>query len=100
MDCEYETKIYARFFSPGTLADEITDVEVKEFNVREAVKKSKSITERYGAKPYGFTFVTKTPILGGMHEEAVPGTFFLGGKLLTAEEILAGTDPKEQILRN
>lgn len=46
------------FHSPGTFFDETTGREVTERDPKQAAALAVAIVERYGAKPYGFRFVT------------------------------------------
>jgi len=92
-----ERKVFAQFFSPGTLFAETSTRELTEGTVDEAVAISKEISERYNATPYGFDLVTKLvsePIddgEGGKMEVASKeverdGRYYLGGKLIRYEE--------------
>ena len=53
-------KHFVVFFSPGTFVAEMTEKEIDSWSVDKAVAMSTKITERYGAKPYGFHFITKS----------------------------------------
>jgi len=92
-----ERKVFAQFFSPGTLFAETSMRELAEGTVEEAVASSKEISERYSATPYGFDIVTKLvsePIddgEGGKMEVASKevsreGRYYLGGRLIRYEE--------------
>ncbi len=101
-----QEKHYAEFFSPGTFVSETSVLPMETEDPKEAVARWNTITERYGAKPYAFQLFTQ------LHHDDVDdfkcrpkelrrsGMYFLGGTIRTAEEILAGTDPKEDILRS
>jgi len=53
-----QEKHYVTFHSPGTLFNESSTKEIDTWDIKRAVEMSKDITERYGAKPFGFTFST------------------------------------------
>jgi hypothetical protein len=91
-------KHFVEFFSPGTFVPEQTRKPIDAWNPVVAVELANGITERYGAKPYGFKFVTvltADPVPDGEggqltvepKEVARSGTHFLGGRLLTFDEI-------------
>lgn len=79
--------------------------------MKKAVELSKEISERYGAKPYGFSFVTyreADPVKDEKGNELKvepkrvawsPGTVFLGGVVETYDEVMKRNDPGEQTLR-
>lgn len=51
-------KHFVRFLSAGTFVAEETVMPIEEWDVDQAIEMVRNITERYGAKPYGFQFVT------------------------------------------
>lgn len=53
-------KHFVVFFSPGSFVAEDTTLPIDSWSVDKAVSMSTKIKERYGAKPYGFHFITKT----------------------------------------
>lgn len=94
------SKNFVVFYSPGTIVSESTEKEIDQFDTVVAVEMAKGIRERHGVTPFGFRFFTRT-----MNEkdftvktEYKPGTYFLGGKLLSLDDI---PDTKEnEILRD
>ena len=50
---------FVRFLSPGSFFDETTEKPVESWDIKTACKMAKEITERHGARPYGFEFLTK-----------------------------------------
>ena len=94
-------KHFVTFFSPGTLFSEETTREIKSWDVDKAVEMSYSIEARYGAKPYGFCFSTRSNDGTSLDSKETNRSdrYFLGGTKRTREEILAGEDPSEDTLR-
>lgn len=93
---------FVTFLSPGTLFDETRELPISGWDPEQAKEMAKGIVERYNATPYGFYFTTRERKQKDLdsREVARSSTYHLGGRILTAEEILAGTDPKEDILRS
>jgi len=107
----FKIKHTVSFNSPGTFFAESSVKDIDSWDVKKAVQMADSILERYNAKPYSFKFATyKThPSLvdeeGNEYEVKArflkeSGTYFLGGKLETYDEVIARNDPKEEILRS
>jgi len=91
---------FVRFLSPGTFFDESTEKPIETWDVKTAVKMARDITERYGAKPYGFVFaevIVSDPVddgEGGKLEVKpktvrTSGTHFIDGVLIRFEEVPA-----------
>lgn len=93
-------KHFVKFYSAGTFFAEDTVKEVDSWDVDKAIKMSKDITERYGAKPYGFRFFTKARTEANLDSKIVAqsGTYFINGVVETLEEIKAKGDPNNRIL--
>jgi hypothetical protein len=91
---------FVQFFSPGTLVAERTTKPIDSWNTEKAVEMSKEIKERYNALPYGFCFITRERKPGELDSSEVKRSpmYYLGGKILTLEEIKARNDPKDKIL--
>lgn len=50
---------FVQFFSPGTLVSETSTLPIDKWDTHLAADMARTITERHGAKPYGFQFITK-----------------------------------------
>ncbi len=98
------TKNYVVFYSPGTFFAESTSKEIDSWDTEKAIALSKEITERYGARPYGFRFKTlerdenDASMFPQTKETKTSGMYFLGGTIYTLEQIKARNDPNDRIL--
>ena len=61
---------------------------------------AKNITERYNAKPYGFRFITWERDFDELDSKVTKtsGIYYLGGKILSLQEVKNRSDPKDKIL--
>ena len=93
---------FVTFYSPGTFMAETTTKKIKEWNEATAVKMSRRIKERHGARPYAFRFSTRSRGPDDLDSKIVEesSVFYLGGKVETLEEITARNDPEEETLRS
>jgi hypothetical protein len=82
-------KHFVRFYSPGTFFAETTDKEIDSWDVEKAKEMAKDIIERYGAKPYGFQFITRSrkPEELDSSVSATSNMYYLGGRIRTLEEV-------------
>lgn len=95
-------KHFVTFYSPGTFVAENSIKEIDSWDVQAARDMAESIDERYGAKPYGFRFSTRTrgpDDLDSVVSNTSPMYYLPHCKVETLEEIEARDDPKESILR-
>lgn len=95
-------KHFVEFLSPGTFFSETSRKEIAGWDVEAATAMAVEIVERHGARPYGFRFVTRSrgpDDLDARDTDRSP-VYYLGGTIRTADEVLSGTDPKEEILRS
>jgi hypothetical protein len=94
-------KHFVTFYSPGTFVAEQTERPIDSWNVEEASEMAHAITERYGAKPYGFQFTTRCRGDGDLDSKEIARSPFyhLGGRVETLAEVEARNDPKEETLR-
>lgn len=88
------------FCSPGSFCSETTRQEIASWNVREACEMAKEVVERYGAKPYGFYFITRGRAYDKLDSRVVAesGMYYMGGYIKSLAEVIARNDPKESIL--
>lgn len=91
---------FVTFYSPGTFVAETTQKPIDSWDVDRAAQMAKGITERYGAKPYGFVFSTRARGDDELDSKVVSKSpfYYLSGKIETIEEIRKRNDPKERIL--
>ncbi len=86
------------FYSPGTFVQEETERPIESWDTKIATQMAVSITERYGAKPYGFVFstvVTAGAVPDGFGGELevrprqleASGTHFINGRVRTIDDV-------------
>jgi hypothetical protein len=94
-------KHFVTFYSPGTFVSEQSTKEIASWDVPAAQAMAGDVEERYGAKPYGFRFSTRTrgpDDLDSKVTSTSPTYFLPHCKVETLKEIEARNDPKEKIL--
>lgn len=93
-------KHFVKFFSPGIFVSETTILEIEAWDVELAIEKSKTIVERHGARPYGFSFLTKARNEYELDSKVVneSGMYFLGGNIYSLNAIKERNDPKDEVL--
>lgn len=93
-------KHFVTFYSPGTFLHETVTLPIEEWDVEQAVEKARSITMRHGATPFGFSFSTRTREDNELDSRETKSSpmYYLGGKVLTLEDIKARKDPKDRVL--
>lgn len=91
---------FVHFFSPGIFVSEETEKPIEAWMPNLARGMACEITERYNARPYGFQFSTRERGETDLdsRETKRSGTFFLGGTVLTLEQVQERNDPKDEIL--
>lgn len=98
----------ATFYSPGTFFAESSERPVSEWDTREAARIAATITERYGAVPYGFQF--RTLLVADPVPDGLGGTmnvqpkelrkscmYFINGRVLSLAQVKVEM-PSETIL--
>ena len=93
-------KHFVIFFSPGTFVAEQSREPIDSWDIDKAVKMSKDIKERHEAIPYGFCFTTRERKDHELDSQEIKrsGIYYLGGEVVTLEDIRARNDPKDKIL--
>lgn len=93
-------KHFVIFFSPGTFVAEQSPKPIESWDTDKAVEMSKDIKERNGALPYGFCFTTRERKDDELdsRETKRSGMYYLGGKVLTLEDVKARNDPNDLTL--
>lgn len=102
------TKRYVTFYSPGTLFSETSEIEIPTgASLKAIVAKAKTVKERHGATPYGFSLkvVEEGVIKRGKEtyrkepkELSQSGMHFLTGRVMTIKDI--PDDDEHRILLN
>ena len=95
-------KHFVTFYSPGTFVAETTEKPIDSWDVEQAKAMSESVTERYGATPYGFRFSTRSRGPDDLDSKvsATSPMYYINCKVETLAEIEERNDPKEEILRS
>lgn len=94
-------KHFVEYASPGTFFAESSSREISDWSVPDAIKMMADIVERYNARPYGFRFYTMERGDDDLNASrtATSHFYFVNCDVLTAEEILADTNPDNRIMR-
>lgn len=93
-------KHFVLYYSPGTFVAEQTLKPIDCWDVETAKEMAQDITERYGATPYGFCFVTKARSDEELDskETARSNMYYLGGEIQTLEQIERRNNPDDRVL--
>jgi hypothetical protein len=105
----FKNKNYVNFLSPGSFVSECSSVKIENCDIKLALEKSKTILERYNAKPYGFYFETRLchDDLNDGHGNLLKvesktmeksGMYYITGEIYTIEDIKARKNDKDEIL--
>lgn len=91
---------FVTFYSPGTFVHEETTQPITEWDIEQAKQMALSVVERYNATPFGFRFSLyerEDNELNSRETKRSP-MYFLGGQVMTLDEIKARSDPSDEIL--
>lgn len=93
-------KHFVTFYSTETFRSEQSTFEIESWDVEKAIEKSKTLKEKYGAVPYGFMFFTRERTEDMLDSKVTKSSnmYYLGGEVLTLEEVKAKNDPDDEIL--
>ncbi len=93
-------KNFVTFYSSGSLVSEATTKEIDNWDAAQAKAMACEIKERHGAKPYGFRFETKSRGDNDLDSKVTDTSpmYYLGGEVLTLEDVKAKNDPNDRIL--
>lgn len=93
-------KHFVTFYFPGTIVAETTIRPTKKWHKDKAILMSKELKERHGALPYGFKFTCRSRDDNELDSKEIAQSrmYYLGGEVLTLEEIKKKGDPKDRIL--
>jgi hypothetical protein len=91
---------FVTFFSPGTFVAEMSTKPIEAWDTDAAVAMAHEITERHGATPYGFRFITRGRSDAELDSKEIARSpmYYLGGRVETLAEVEARNDPGERIL--
>ena len=95
-------KDFVTFYSPGTFQAEMTTMPISSWDEEEAIEMSKSIVERYDARPYGFRFTTRGREDDELdsRELARSGMYYINGVVKTLEELEAKPKGNSTLISN
>jgi hypothetical protein len=93
-------KHFVIFYSPGTFVAEQDQQKIDSWDIYKAVEMSKKIKQRYGATPYGFQFITRGRKDNELDSKVIKESkmYYLGGKVLTLQDVIDRKDPEDRIL--
>ena len=93
-------KHFVIFYSPGTFVAETSTKPIESWDVNKAIGMVKEIKERYNATPFGFRFSTRARKDDELDSKEITRSnmYFLGGKVLSLDDIKAENNPSNRIL--
>ena len=90
---------FVTFVSPGTFVPETSKRPIESWDIKIAKQMARDVMERYGATPYSFFFTTQ--INDGeldSKQTAQSPNYFLGGQVLSLQDVKDRNHPKDSIL--
>lgn len=93
-------KHFVEFFSPGTMVSETTTLPIDSWDISTAKELARTVKERHGATPFGFRFLTRERKDTEL-DSSITNTsnfYYLGGTVLSLEEIKSKNNPQDRIL--
>lgn len=93
-------KHFVTFCSPGSFVSEETTKEIESWDIDQAKNMAANIKERHGAAPYGFYFTTRKRSREDLDSKQADRSsmYYLGGDILTLEDVIKRKDPSDNIL--
>lgn len=93
-------KHFVTFWSPGTFCPEESTMPIESWDIKTALEMASGINERYNARPFGFSFSTRSrgPEDLDSKQTAKSPMYYLGGTVRTLAEVEAEANPDEKIL--
>ncbi len=95
-------KMFVTFLSPGTFVHEATEKKIESWDVSKAKEMAVAIHERHGARPFGFYFTTRGRTKDDLDSKEIrrSGTYYLGGRILTAKDVEQGSILHSNMINN
>jgi hypothetical protein len=93
---------FVTFYSPGTFCAEESTQPMDSWDVAKAQNMADSISERYGATPYAFQFMTRSRGPDDLDSKVSDRSpmYFINCRVETLDEVIERDDPDESILRS
>lgn len=93
-------KHFVKFLSPGTFVHEETTKPIDSWCIDTAVEMARGIVERHNAKPFAFSFVTRSRGKDDFNSKETKrsGRYYLGGRVLSLDGVKREM-PEEEILQ-
>jgi len=91
---------FVTFYSPATFVAEDTRKPIDAWDVEMARAMAAEITERHGARPYGFRFTTRGRSASDLDSREITKSpfYYIKGRVETLAQVKARNDPADRIL--